>query len=535
VHILIVDDETLIRESIQRILQKLNITQVNEAKDGIEALELLQVLKPDLIIADIRMPGMDGLMLMEHVNKLGMDILFIFVSGYDSFEYAKHAIQLGALDYMLKPIKEVDLQQILKRAKERIQLKETQVQLLSQMSVTLNHGLHFMRRHFLQDLVRQNSFSETYVLQKFNELQIYFHHPKFVVFSISVNQYHELSSSLSLKERELITFSLDNIVQELIQKHGLMGYTFEMEEGIGVLINLIDDQHLGGESWLKEVGEIFRSSIRDYTKYSVTIGIGSIVERLLQVRTSYETACKAISQRLLKGNNKVYIYQESSEHEKIMLYSINLRMEQMLVTGLEKRDLQMVEYSIRQLLEPYEHASIHDANGLMKLNFQLIMMIFKIMKQLGADPEVHFSDEFKLYHQVNSCDSVDQVIEWFLHKVGVVIAVLDAMPVSQDTALTDKVRSYILQNYSKEISLETAASYVNLSPSYLSKLFKDEVGENFSNYLLNYRMHIARSLLKEGVFKANVVAHKVGFHDEKYFYKVFKKITGYTPSEYKNL
>ncbi|MCD9026435.1 helix-turn-helix transcriptional regulator [Cohnella silvisoli] len=251
-------------------------------------------------------------------------------------------------------------------------------------------------------------------------------------------------------------------------------------------------------------------------------------------KQSFDAAEQAVMQRMVKGINRVIMIDDSAM-EPQSFNAISLKKEQALVRYFEQCDETAALQFIEQLFAPFKSAAVIDVSQLMKLHFQLIMLMFKIMNHLGVNPVETLGDEFKLYSQVNSYSNIDSVISWFALKMGVCFELIRSKQENGHTNLFEKAKEYIQRNFNKEITLEGLADHVHLSPPYLSKLFKEEVGENFFAYLLNYRMNIARGLLKEGIYKAHQVAEMVGFQNEKYFFKVFKREIGLTPSAYKNL
>ncbi|MDG0792184.1 response regulator [Cohnella ginsengisoli] len=532
--ILVVDDETLIRESIVTLLSAIGRFDVEEARDGIEAFETIGRERPDIVIADIRMPGMDGHALLAKVKEMKWDALFIFVSGYDVFEYARQAVRLGAFGYLLKPIKDQELKEALAQAMEQRAYGRQERQRLSRMESAMNQGIHFMRKHFLLELARGSVLSDRYIQDKFGELNIHLPASAFTVLYLSIDDYKSRVSELGSKEKETLKFSLENIALEILTDRGVIAYSFELEDGLGILTNYAPDHPAADPDRFYELCAEINRCISRFTKITATIGIGAEVDHWRKIRPSFESAEQAVMQRMVQGMNRVIRRQEAAS-EAQGFNAISLKKEQALIRIFEQGDETAALQFIEELFAPFRAAGVIDVNRLMKLHFQLIMLQFKILRHLGFDPEGTLGDEFALYSQVNACPDIDAVVQWFASKTGVCFELVRAKQDKGHSHLIDKAKAYIHQNFSKEITLESLADHVHLSPPYLSKLFKEEAGENFSAYLLNYRMGVACELLREGVHKAHQVAEMVGFQNEKYFFKVFKREIGLTPSEYRNL
>lgn len=532
--ILVVDDEALIRESIVRLLSQMDSIEVEEARDGIEAVERISLSMPDIVIADIRMPGMDGLQLLAKAKEMKWDALFIFVSGFDVFEYAQKAVRLGALGYLLKPIKENELRDVLDQALERLTTDWQQRQTLSRMKSAMNQGIHYMRKRFLSDLVKENVFSDKYIQDKFRELDVRFPEPLFTVLDLSIDDYKARVDELSARDKDILKFSLENISFEIIAARGLVAYSFEMEDGLGIIVNYAENDPAADAEHMDAMCAEIKECIARFTKITVTIGIGSEIEGVAPLKQSFQAAEQAVMQRMVQGANRVIRIHDSAAGPQAF-NTISLKKEQDLVRRFEQRNEAAALQLLEELFAPFRNATLIDVSQLMKLNFQLIMLMFKILKHLSINPEETLGDEFQLYSQVNSNGDIDSVVDWFALKLGVCFELIRSKQENSNSHLIGKAKEYIQRNFNKDITLEGLAEHVHLSPPYLSKLFKEETGENFSAYLLNCRMNAARGLLKEGNYKAHQVAEMVGFQNEKYFFKVFKKVIGLTPSEYKNL
>lgn len=531
--ILVVDDEALVRESLISSLYALQIADIKEAEDGMEAYESIREFRPDVIIADIRMPGMNGIELLSKVNEEFSGTIFIFISGYDLFEYAQKAVSLGAFSYLLKPIKDAELKDVLMRAAEKLENQSRQQELNVLMKIKMNQGLEIMKRRFIMELLTQNTFSENYLNCRLQELNINFSHNSFCVIIISLDDYCSLTSGMSPRDRELVKFAVENVASEVLTDHKISHYPFDIEDGHGFLTNL-PHTISGGYSKILDACSEIQKCINKLIRYNVTIGIGTFVNSLNDLNASYESANKAVSQRLIKGGNQI-IYLEETASSKEGSRLIGFKAEQDMLMCFERGDAQSTMELIRSLYMPFRKTDTFGSSTLKKLNFQLILLLFKILSQMGVNPEEILEDEFLLYNRVNSCSNIDSIISFFEGKLKICFEAISSSRDRGNKKVFEKAKEYIIKNYNKEITLEAVSEYIHLSPTYFSKLFKQVAEENFVDYVVNYRISKARELLKEGIYKANEVSRMVGFHDVKYFYKVFKKITGCTPTEYKEI
>lgn len=531
--ILIVDDEVLVRETVINILNSFGIDDIIEAQDGIDALNLLNEIRPDIIIADIRMPGMDGIELLSRSRKMYEDIIFILLSGYDLFEYAQKAIHHGAFSYLLKPVSDIELKSIIDKAVETLTQKTRQQEFNSLMRIRGAQGAEFLKNRFISELIKGSSINEKYYTSQLKELNICLDKDLFRVFLISIDDFSTLVG-ISSKDQELLKFSIENIALEILGNNNIMSYSFDLEDGKGFLLNFSSESIFTDKTYMFQVLEEILKCIELYMNFTVTIGVGLLAENVSNLPNSYVRAQESISQRFSKGGNQIFFLEELPTLKDIST-RISFKTEQELLACFEKSDKNSAINLIESLYQPFRNVEIIDMGNFHKLNFQLILLIYKIMNTFGLNSEELLGDEFVLYNCINAHSSIDTIIEFFEKQLDICFENISIVREKGNKKLMEKAKQFIFMNYNKDITLESISEHVHLSAAYFSKQFKYFFGENFIDYVINYRINKAKEFLKEGVYKANEVSKMIGFNDEKYFYKVFKRHTGFTPSEYKDI
>ncbi|MHB1484284.1 MAG: response regulator transcription factor [Saccharofermentanales bacterium] len=531
--ILVVDDESLVRENVINILKNLGISDIYEAQDGFDALRLLGVINPDVVIADIKMPEMDGIELLSRSREINKDIIFILLSGYDLFEYAQKAIQYGAFSYLLKPVNDNDLKTVIDKAKDSIMQKNKQREFNSLMRIGGTQGADFLKNRFISELIKGNFNDENYYKTKLKELNISFAYESFQVILISIDNFSTLSR-IESQENELFMFSIENIAAEILGRNNVSAYPFDLDDGKGFLLNLSPENSFTDKPAMLLMLEEILKSIESCLNITVTIGIGLLAGRIEDLSVSYFRAQESISQRLAKGGNKIYFLEESPASKESST-KISFRTEQDFMAYFEKCDYEGTMNLIVSLYKPFKRFEIIDLGDLHKLNFQLILLIYKIMNTLGFDSEELLGDEFVLYNHLNAHHSIDAIISSFGNQLEICFENIRHAKDKGNKKTMEISKAYIAANYNKDITLESISDNVHLSAAYFSRQFKNYFGENFVDYLINYRINKAKEFLKEGIYKANEVSKMIGFNDEKYFYKVFKKHSGFTPTEYKDI
>ncbi|NQX71321.1 response regulator [Paenibacillus alba] len=535
-NLLIVEDELTTREGLYTMIdwRSLGIRVCGQASNGLDAMDIINSGGVDLLLSDIRMPIMDGLQLLTEINNKQMDIPSVLLTGYSDFEYAQRALRLGALDYIIKPcppreIASVFEQVVMKTLDKRkhqhdwnglqYQLKENIPIVKSQ---TLLEWLHHPKR-------KNENRSEQ--LRKL-EISISAEHTLVIIIHPDGKPLNELNYSRT--DLQLIQFATTNIVQETLEQSIRQPVeVIKDQDGIIAIcsgtLNLLRDKIMTGLSQLQR-------NLEKYLKITVSIGISSSKASIDSLAEAYIEANSALELRFYRGLGGIYFYTES---ETLLLGPLpaqteteRLRLEPMIIdhlrSGLYAEALNLTE----QWLD-YFHAE--HAHSRMEINLQTISLIARLM-QLGKEQELAapgWSDSL-----VAMADQVHRV-ETFEELSGLVYKSIQQLVELRNPHKTPRRKvqqavELIAEHYnSTALSLAGVAKELFVSSTYLSTLFKQELGINFLDYIHQYRIERAKALLQSGAHKIQTIAREVGYFDEAHFTRTFKKWTGLSPSQYK--
>lgn len=526
--ILIVDDEPLAREAIKNHLNNLGRHETFEAENGLEAYEFIMEHKVDLIIADIKMPEMSGIELLTKLRETDQDTIFVIESGYNDFEYAREALKLGASYYLLKPVAEQEFREVITEASNRLSKKINQRDENAKMKMRLNQGTRLMLRDFIKKLANSEITGYNSIEKRFDELEIEIPSPPFniVIFSLYG------SNSFENDDRNLLKFSLENIATEILQNNGILCFPFDIKEDLGYLLSFENDVSQFPMSFFDICNHI-KSSYENFYNCTISVGIGKLVSDIKNINTSYESAKKAFDQRIIKGSQVFFLDENQIVQGKKVQRIINIDEE--LTFIFIKGDFATAYSLIEDLYNSFANMNYFDTKALLKQNFQLIIGIYKASGVCGINPEALFGDEIDLLNEVNSIQSIDSIKQWFSVILAKCFEHIQIQKEKSNRKIIDIALEYINSNLNSGLTLEIVADYAHLSPNYFSRLFRIQMNETFVDYVLKCRINKAKKLLGEGIYRANEVCAMVGFNNIKYFYQVFKKMTGFTPSEYKEV
>ncbi len=530
--ILIVDDEELVRKAIVAKLDWAGIgfSEVEQAEDGEEALEIALKFKPHIVLTDIRMPFMDGLELAERLRTRLPQTKVIILSGHDEFEYAQEAIKAGVLDYILKPVHAAGLKELMEKAKLLLDHEFEEKEKLYKLKIQLHQSLPLLRDKFLISLVN-NSVHERELEKKLEYLEIQFPYQSFIVCVSEIDNLNVLAENSSAEDTELLMFSFLNISSELIGSSGIVFNDFNSRQII--LYNFPQEKEPSGIDNLYSILEAIRENFSKYFNVTITTGIGRVVGSPKDLHASYNDALHVLDYKIVMGKNRIYDIRDLGFRKQEMYYPINSINEL-----LSKIKLESVE-AVSEYTEKF-FGGLMDRKNITPDNIKIIMSELingaqKIIMEMKDESKEHENIDFGIYEEIGKYKTLEEMKPVVFHYLAGINKTIHAARNSRNLHIINKAKQFIHNSYKQDdLSLNQIAALVSVSPGYLSILFRKETNQTFIEYLTLVRMEKAKELLKTSSLKSYEVAYNVGFSDPHYFSMSFKKYTGVTPSDYKS-
>lgn len=527
-NVLIVDDEPLARMGLREYYDwaKLECSLAGEAEDGVQALQFLKEHKADIVITDVKMPNMDGVALAQEVGRLYPDIKVIIISGYGEVDYLKAALKVSAVDYILKPINLKELEDAVRRAVREIKETRQQQSMLYQMDVKLLKSMPLLKGKFLLTLIRD----EIQIGDTLKEQMQYFgiHFPTVGRASVVVVRLDKTESSIAEREYQRLSFAILNICQELLEQH-YAGYCFESGRGEYVCLVSLGKRD---ESGLRRFSEEVRESLCNYLELNVTLGIGPTVEDITQLKSCYASAVQALGRRLVLGKNRVIATGEwngKEDSDGQFDHNLTKKLTESLKTG------NYVE--ARQLTEAFFDA-LREKKGLSP-NYVQSMCLFllflpgRMAAEEALDTEAFSYDGQQQLEELCRLETIDEMKQYILDKFSKVCDYINQY--DGEGTVIRSVKKQIEEHYSQNLTIKDLAAEVYLSPTYLSYLFKQKTGYTINDYITLIRIEKAKELLKDPKNTLYDIARAVGYHEQGYFTRIFKKYTGQSPSKYRGM
>lgn len=536
--VLLVDDEADVREGLVQEIQwgACGFTIEGTAENGREAVELAERLEPDVVITDISMPFQDGLQLASWLREFQPLCKIVILTGYDEFDYARQAITLSVDEYLLKPFSAVSFMELLGKIKDKIDLEVAEREDVRQLKEHFRTSLPLLRESFLASLLTRK-LPRSIMEEKIRNYELSLNGGCYLaavmaLYPVSVDK--EQTSSASLRhsgDLDLMLHAMLNIAKELLDSSFLVS-AFIYQDSI---VLLIANDEKEDDAWFSELQmtlDRLLKSILHYLKLPVTIGVGSQVGNLSDLKLSYQGALLALDYRLILGAEKV-IFIDDVERPRPEGVRLDELKEQALIRSLKLGTEEELTEAISHILDELIGAScpIQDVQVYL---LEVVTALLRSAKESGVELEPLFGTGFQLHAEIFKFSGLQEVKAW-LQDISLTIRkhiASSRQHVYKD--IVEKALQYTREHYvDSELSLQKLCMQLHISTGYFSAVFKREVKMTYVQYLMQLRMETAKELLRSSDLKAFEIAERVGFADPNYFSFCFKKQVGISPKEYR--
>lgn len=532
--IILVDDEEEVRKSIIKQIdwESAGFKVVGDAENGEDALEKIEVLEPDVVLTDIRMPYVDGLMLAEKVRQKYPSMKVVIFSGYDDFEYAQKAIKLDVTEYILKPVNVEELTSILKRIKSNLDKEIEEKRDVSRLRENYRKSLPIIREQFFNDMVHRR-LTEDLIESKLKEYDIPIAGArKWVIAAIDVEESDDRSrKTLSLhEEEELIPISVMQIVREKLESYCRFAlFQSTAEAGMVVIAALDEDNTTTG--LIDILGDICKESKR-ILEVPVTIGIGHSCTGLSKIAGSYQSAVEALGYKAVVGSG-ITIYINDMEPVGSGKLEFDNSDESDLISAVKFGPDEKIEAVAARISGKLESAKVHYRRQQVYV-FGVLNTIIQMIQQYDLNLEEILGGELECLSVIDKLQKREDFGEWLLKTSRKMNQAINQERDITTRQVIQQAKQYIMDNYQNpDLSVEMICRHLHMSPAYFSTVFKKETGQAYIAYLTEVRLNKAVELLNKTDDKTYVIASKVGYQEQNYFSYVFKKKFGVSPTKFR--
>lgn len=525
-HVVIADDEDRICRLINVLAHwsQYGMQLDGMAQNGSEALALIRKYNADVLITDIRMPGISGLSLIEQARGISKKIRFIIISGYADFAYAQDAIRLGVSDYLLKPVNEQALNDTLKKIASEIGEKQEQEEAYRSAILETVESRDKVRSSLIHDL-NSKAAEEYSVLLLRTRYGIEAGRGRLRAFCIKADEKPEENAE-SIRTnawdtaRRILHSELDPLVYDLILSE-------DKDDFYGVMqIRNGEDEAI--EAALRRALNSLQGRNDVLGRWNFSMGGGPSADAPSGLPETFRLARLAVQNRLLSGCGRLYLLRDDKAvlPSERMLISFSEKIE----AAIRERDEEKAKQAVRDLL----HESITFRNVQGWEYIQLCSGAAKLSEnRLGLSVSEKIRTEFSF--GISNSESVDGLFNSLLGFYIELIHAIDRGEKELDEQPVRTAQNYIRDHYAEQLTLEEVSSIVELAPNYFSGLFKKVTGDGFAHYLIGVRMDAAKKYLQETRMPISEIAGRVGYNDVKYFTKTFIKLNGVKPTVFRKL
>jgi len=524
--LLLVDDEVHAIEGVKSDLDlaKLNINQLFIANNVKQAREILLQEHIDILLCDIEMPKGSGLELLSWIRDQQYSTVTIFLTSHADFRYAKEALQLGSMDYLLKPVLKEELEQVITKAQQEIDKHSEMNKMItrSHQLWTKHHSL--INERFWIDIINQTIPANRVAIRE----QIELHQlpitdeMKFLPILISIQQWNK---KFNRRDEKIMEYALKNSAEEMLLSSERRGMFFYLERG--QLLGILSMEQANHDlNTIQQLCHQYIQSCNQYFYCDLSCYIGQPVE-------AYQMAI--MTAELSKSNrnnvaeyNRVFVMKEQEKEAP----SITLPEMSLWLSRLKSGNGEQIIREIEKFIEQHVRSQSINAMVLNQLWQDLVQAIYSYLHIEEVQVHKLFGDEQSIALSMKANYSVRDLLQWASY--AITKAINHVEKIKQSDTVVQSVQKYIAQNIDQELSRESIADMVFLNPDHLSRLFKKETGLSISEYILRERINKAKELLGQKEISVGVVSASVGYTNFSHFARIFKKYVGVGPSDYRN-
>lgn len=539
--VMIVDDEPLILAGIASLLDwnEYGCEISGKAANGQQALKLMEEQKPDIVITDIKMPGMDGIGFMKAVKDRGWDdVIFILLTNLEEFSLARQALSLGAVEYLVKmELTEEKLADSLRLAMERREMKRKAEAAVTAVTVSREDAVREHIERLLadgrtssvgsgaDDRGRNGDGCSEEAQEEENDS--YLRRPVLAIISFNYG-YEGFSSDFTREDQKKVISFAENIIGQMVK--GYFDHSCLVRRELNSLVLVMSTDGIEDyREQIRSLGEKIISVVKDYFEVSVSVAVSSRKESLGEFGSLLYEAMSATNHYFYHSLDPVVFYSEECETSARHTGSFHI--------GFLKKDLsQAVALNDSGRLEEIldQVASLlreHNPSRQQAVN-ACANLYFFLSSFFEDEEEPDFPYEVNIMEKLGRLGTLGQIIQWINWFKEAVSRILERRRDTRVDKIAEMVREYVMEHYKERITLGQAAEALNISQGYLSTAFKKQSGESFTNYVSAIKIEKAKELIASHQYMMYEVSDLLGFDTPFYFSKVFKKVTGMSPKEY---
>ncbi|WP_113671456.1 response regulator [Vallitalea guaymasensis] len=530
--IIIVEDEIPVRNAICNIIEweELGYELVYVSGDGQDALTYIENNQIDVILTDICMPFMDGLELSNEAKKILPTVKIVIITGYNEFEYAHKAVEIGVDHYLLKPITADEFTKMLIEIKNELDNEFSKKRNLLALKKQVETNKDILRDKFLMNLL-YNKINSNIIREKVNNLGIKLEGTKYIVAVLQPENIKEIADSNWDCDYQLLEFAILNICNEVLTNYGQNICILGNDDQLIIFFVNDNQDEIEFRDTIDEIMNKIIVCVEKFYNIGMYIGVGDNYAELQDLHFSYKDALNALEYRVLNGSNKIIYKMDVEKTSSFSYHKIDeyLReLEYAIKIGGNKTD-KIIDYIFSIIIFSNVHIS-----QFRTILLKITTTILKAYEDICSGSPNDVIIDFNQFNEVFGKEKIDEVKTYYKKLCKNLSNEINKERIDIKTSQMQKAYQFIYNNYqNKSLDINMICNHLNISSSYFSRIFKTETNQTFMQYLTKVRMEKAKDLLMNSDYKVYEISEKVGYEDPHYFSYNFKKKTGVKPTQYR--
>jgi two-component system response regulator YesN len=523
--LLVADDTALIRSTIKRVVNRENLgfQPVLEAANGEEAVALARQHKPDIVLMDIKMPGLDGLQAAAIIRREFPATKIIILTAYDDFPYVQKALKLGAVDYLLKPIRPDKLAAILTQVYDQFQQEQQQLQNASVAKNYLQETLPMIENSLVERLVRGLVADKAAIKDSLKHLGKTISWPMVIV--ADVEGFEALGSEST------VPAPLSEVTPHIL------GGGSDFLVGLsnpGRVIAIVSTGHtLAAVDQTRQLGAGIQQALQTRLGLSVNVGLGHRYADIESIPLSYAEASLACRHHICQTQQRVIHIDDINQITCREKLAYPVQLERKILDNVRQINVKECMALLNDMLDYLVYQFKKSPEIIRNRLGELMALVTRIAIKAGA-PETEMLDHS--HEQVMALATVQKATDmrsWAANSLAEILAAIPT-PLSTGSDAVQQAIDYIhRRQHQPDITLNEVADAVGLSASHLASQLKCRVGMSYKRYLIALRLDTAKKLLRTTNMTVTAIAEAVGYQNVTNFYRLFQRETGTTPAAFR--
>ncbi|MBN2979911.1 MULTISPECIES: response regulator [Cohnella] len=540
--LLIVDDEDTVVDSLADTIDwtKAGVSNVYKAYSGSEALEILKTNAIDIVMTDIRMPGISGLELIAKIRAGWKRIKCILLSGHAEFAYAQKAIAQDTFEYLLKPASDEDVVRTVGKAVDALRRERDESRSHERFAKTFREHLPLLRGELLNGLLQGREYLHGQLAEKTKSLRLDVRPDE--PFALMVVRLEGKLAELDFYHSSLMEYAIQNMAEEVCDGWFRLWSCKDVHGYLTFMATLSDERRLeaaaesGAEEAFRQLqfaASQLQLNVNRYLKGTVSVIISGWGRFPQDVKRLYDENLLALRKRI--GNQAELFIYASEETEPAPVRSLQRLYEPPLLQHLmESGNWDQAEAKLLSVCDELRANWSQSFEHFTEAYFYVYASFSSLAHKQGRSLAELIGPDLSGTAGLAPIRSLSSLRDWMLRAFGRLKMCIESEPRHEREDTVGKIKQFIQERLVEDVTLQTIADHLGVHPVHVSRLFKLETGENVSDFVLRLKMEKAVSLLADPALKNYEIALLLGYQNPNYFIKVFKKYYSVTPQDYRN-